>query len=83
MNTRLELLQKEAREKFDKKYGWLPQDAFLDDLITHVYQQAIEDAKGAVPEGRFSNSMADWSEVNGWNDCRAEAITALDKLKEV
>lgn len=68
--------------------------ARVDDLITHVYQQAIEDAKGALPKervvdhlgedpGNFLQRIADGiAEGNrdGYNEYRAEAVTALEAL---
>lgn len=90
--NKIEILQKEAREKILASFfpvsseSWYPSaEKEMLDLITHIYLQAIEDAKGVMPllcTGTVeTGAMTKWGE--GWNDCRAEAITALDKLKGV
>lgn len=56
--TSLELLQKKAREKFFAGWGDLAVqmeangfcDLFLKGLILHIYKQAVEDCKKALPE---------------------------------
>lgn len=89
--TNLEILQKEAREKFcDKSGDYIARNVSaieLDELITRVYLAAIEDAKKAMPEEEVhTTSCKAWHarpctcQMIGFNDCRKETLTALEAL---
>lgn len=94
----LERLKEEARENLADFMGDLgiaskPTEIFqanrvlgarIEELITHVYTQAIEDAKSSVPredkkQPELGAPLDDYVRA-GWNSCRTEALTALTSL---
>lgn len=92
MTKRLQELQKEAREKF-LGIDWPTTETDIENLITHVYQTAIEDAKGATSAGFTMNvdeylpRVKAWNGTNydvpfgdGWKAHEQQTITALQAL---
>lgn len=82
MNTLTETLKKNAREEFDKKYGWVPKDDFLDALINETVTACAE---AWVPDEEMPTRERSWAlpqfteHQEGWNACRAEMLERVNK----
>jgi hypothetical protein len=85
--TILEQLQKEAREKYYRTFSSISPsttDAYLDQLITHVYTTAIEEARKIV-KGKKKNGIGHYEDGEEYIDDSEGAYAwdeALDDVAE-
>ena len=54
----------------------------MEEYAEHIRQKTIDEAIGCVANGTFPTDIEKWNfHNNGFNDCRNQTITNLEKLK--